>query len=86
MIGIPTLRGVMKKLNESLADSLESSDLLIGHSYFMGKSKEELCAILNKSIIPLLYEYFYDNKKKVIGILNDCLKGLDVEVKDNKIS
>ena len=80
------LRGVMKKLNEQLADALESSDLLIGHSYFMGKDKDALCTIMNNSIIPLLYEYFYDNKKKVINVLEECLKGLDVEIKDDKIS
>ena len=80
------LRGVMKKLNEQLADALESSDLLIGHSYFMGKNKASLCTIMNNSIIPLLYEYFYDNKKKVISVLEECLKGLDVKVKDDKIS
>lgn len=29
------------------------------------KDKDALCTIMNNSIIPLLYEYFYDNKKKV---------------------
>ena len=80
------LRKVMEKLNTTLADSLESSDLLIGHSYFMGKTEDDLCEILNNSIIPLLYEYYYDNNKKVISVLKDVLKGLDVEPKDNKIS
>lgn len=86
LVDDPVLRGVMKNLNELLADTLESSDLLIGHSYFMGKNKDALCTIMNNSIIPLLYEYFYDNKKKVKNVLNECLKGLDVEIKDDKIS
>lgn len=86
LVDDPVLRGVMKKLNEQLADALESSDLLIGHSYFMGRDKDALCTIMNNSIIPLLYEYFYDNKKKVINVLEECMKGLDVEIKDDKIS
>lgn len=81
-----TLSTVFQKINAILADSLESSDLLIGHSYFMGKTADDLCVILNNSIIPLLYEYFYDNKKKVIAVLSDALKGLSIEIVDEKIS
>lgn len=79
------LQSVLKKLNEILADELESSDLLIGHSYFMNKSAGDLDAILNNSIIPLLYEYFYDNKKKVASVLKEALAGTDVEIVDDKI-
>lgn len=86
LITDPILRKVLKKLNEVLAESLESSDLLIGHSFFMGKNEENLCTILNNSIIPLLYEYFYDNKKKVISVLNESLQGLNIDIKDEKIS
>ena len=77
---------MLEKLNSQLADMLDSSDLLIGHSYFMGKKEKDLCKIMNNSIIPLLYEYFYDNKKKVGSVLGECLKGLGVEIKDDKIS
>ena len=80
------LRDVLTKMNTILADSLESSDLLIGHSYFMGKTADDLCGILNNSIIPLLYEYYYDNKKKVISVLNDALKDLSIKIVDEKIS
>lgn len=59
---------------------------MIGHSYFMGKTVDDLCAILNNSIIPLLYEYYYDNKKKVIGVLTDALKDLGIKIVDDKIS
>lgn len=79
------LQSVLKKLNEILADELESSDLLIGHSYFMNKSAGDLDAVLNNSIIPLLYEYFYDNKKKVASVLKEALAGTDVEIVDDKI-
>ena len=85
LIDDPTLQSVLQKINSLLADSLENSDLLIGHSYFMGKTKDDLCEILNNSIIPLLYEYFYDNKKKVIGILSEVLKDLNITVMDEKI-
>jgi hypothetical protein len=86
LVDDPTLRDVLTKINTILADSLESSDLLIGHSYFMGKTVDDLCAILNNSIIPLLYEYYYDNKKKVIGVLTDALKDLGIKMVDDKIS
>lgn len=81
-----TLQSVLTNLNIILADSLESSDLLIGHSYFMGKTADDLCGILNNSIIPLLYEYFYDNKKKVISVLTETLKDLGIRIVDEKIS
>lgn len=86
LVDDPTLSDVLTKINTILADSLESSDLLIGHSYFMGKTADDLCAILNNSIIPLLYEYYYDNKKKVIGVLTDALKDFGIKIVDDKIS
>lgn len=86
LVDDPTLREVLTRINTILADSLESSDLLIGHSYFIGKTADDLCMILNNSIIPLLYEYYYDNKKKVIGVLTDTLKELSIRIVDDKIS
>lgn len=80
-----TLKKVFVGLNEKLADDLDSTDLLIGHSYFMGKTEEDLAAILNRSIIPLLYEYFYDNRKKVTSVLNEVLKGTNIEVVNTKM-
>lgn len=86
LIDDAVLKSVFNKINIFLADSLESSDLLVGHSYFMNKTEADLCAILNNSIIPLLYEYYYDKKKKVISVLTDALKDLKIEIKDPKIS
>lgn len=80
-----TLKKIFVELNEKLADDLDSTDLLIGHSYFMGKTEADLSAILNRSIIPLLYEYFYDNRKKVTSVLNDVLKETNVEVVNTKM-
>lgn len=80
-----TLRRVLENLNSLLADELDSSDLLIGHSYFLNRTEEDLCTILNNSIIPLLYEYFYDNKKKVANVLKESAQGTGIEIVDDKI-
>lgn len=81
------LRRVFESINLSLVEELDSTDLLVGHSYFMNKTEADLCNILNNNIIPLLYEYFYDNRKKVASILNDAIKkaGANVEVVDDKV-
>lgn len=80
-----TLKKVLVSLNALLADELDSSDLLIGHSYFLNKTVDDLPAILNNSIIPLLYEYFYDNKRKVASVLKDSVEGTGIEIVDDKI-
>ena len=74
------LRNVLKTLNEGIEDQLKSSDLLIGHSYFIGKTEKDLASIMNRSIVPLLYEYFFDDKNKVQLQLKKALEGLDYEV------
>ncbi len=79
------LRKVFETLNDSLVKELESADLLVGHSYFMNKTMMDLDSILNSSIIPLLYEYFYDEKKKVAAILNKAIEGTTIKLVDNKL-
>lgn len=83
----PVLKAMLENINTSLVDELDSTDLLVGHSYFMNKSEADLCNILNNNIIPLLYEYFYDNRKKVANLLNDAIKKSDakVEIVDAKV-
>ena len=49
------------------------------------KDKDALCTIMNNSIIPLLYEYFYDNKKKVASVLGDAIKNVDYVIEDDKL-
>lgn len=73
------LRAVMHKLNNYLHRELRSSDLLIGHAYFIGRTADDLAPIMNNSIIPLLYEYFYDDEAKVRKSL-ECLDGTDYEI------
>lgn len=85
LITDPTMRSILIKLNDMLADQLDSADLLIGHSYFMNKTVDDLPKVLNNSIIPLLYEYFYDNKKKVMGVLNNAVEQVDYVIEDDKL-
>ncbi len=73
------LRGIMHKLNSYLNHELRSTDLLVGHSYFMGKTASDLVPLMNNSIIPLLYEYFYDEEPKVRKAL-ECIEGTDFEI------
>lgn len=81
------LRLVLKEMNLILADKLESTDLLVGHSYFMNKTMADLCDIMNNNVIPLLYEYFYDQRNKVKNILEEVIakSGALVKVDDNAI-
>ena len=79
------LKQVLQKLNKGLVEELDSTDLLIGHSYFIGKTQEDLCEIMNRSIIPLLYEYFFDNSKKVKEQVSRALEGLSFGIKDSPI-
>lgn len=76
-----TLHTVLKNLNMHLCRELRSTDLLIGHSFFIDKTADDLCGIMNKHIIPLLYEYFYDDAGKVKKAL-DCLNGTPCIIKD----
>ncbi len=85
LVSDTVLKSVLLSLNKSLADELESADLLIGHSYFMNKTETELPSILNNSIIPLLYEYFYDNKKKVASVLSKAIENTKIEVVDDNM-
>ena len=75
------LRKVFDSINELLVKELKSTDLLVGHSYFMGKKETDLCDVLNNNIIPLLYEYFYDNRNKVANLLNEAIKKSQAKLK-----
>ena len=83
LIADGTLKKVLVSLNELLKKQLESSDLLIGHAYFIGKTAADLPDILNRNIIPLLYEYFYDQERKVKDALAKALEGTDVSIAAN---
>lgn len=80
LIDDSVLRTTLEKLNASLAKELDSTDLLVGHAYFIGKSEADICSIFNRSIIPLLYEYFYDNSTKVKAQVKNALPGDQYEI------
>ena len=80
LIADPVLRSTLEKLNTSLAKELDSTDLLVGHAYFIGKTEADLCGIFNRSIIPLLYEYFYDNSTKVKAQIKNALPNDQYEI------
>lgn len=79
------LKTVLERLNEELFRELDSTDLLVGHAYFIGKTEKDLCEIMNHSIIPLLYEYFYDNSNKVKNILEKAIAGYNFKVTPAKV-
>lgn len=68
------LREVLNKINSKLKDETDSTDLLVGHAYFMNKTIDDLDKLLNRAIIPLLYEYFFDNGKKVKSVVEEAIK------------
>ena len=90
LIKVVELKNALKNMNDFLKKELRSTDLLIGHSYFISKALKDAPDILNNSIIPLLYEYFYDDEIKVakaievsklagIKIIRDGLGRIKVE-------
>lgn len=85
LIADEKLKTVLEKLNSGIAVELNSTDLLVGHSYFMNKSQDDICEIMNRSIIPLLYEYFFDNHKKVEAQVKKAVEGMDVEIESSTI-
>lgn len=75
------LKDILQKLNNKIKNELRSTDLLIGHAFFIGKTIADLKDIMNGQIIPLLYEYFYDDASRVGKVL-DCLKDTNFVVDD----
>ena len=76
------VRNILKTLNMYLRKEQRSTDLLIGHSYFIGKTIVEIEPIMNRNVIPLLYEYFYEDESKVRKAL-ECLNGSGYLIDDS---
>ena len=83
LIADPQLRTVLEKLNDGIVSQLGMTDLLVGHSYFMNRTVDDLCDIMNRNIIPLLYEYFFDKHKVVELQVKKAVEGLNVEVQSS---
>ena len=81
-------KGFFEALNKDII-AKKGIDFTIGHSYFMTKSGEELDFVktMNKKVIPLLCEYFYNPKdnKKVVELIQDAITkaGLKYEINSN---
>ena len=81
------LKKVFTALNQYIVKELRSSDLAIGHSFFIGKTVQQLDSIMNDNIIPLLYEYFFDDGGKVKKALDAvALAHYDVQKADGTVS
>ena len=65
---------MLKTINERV-EYLYDRDHTIGHAYFMtldgNSSRDDLDHVMKNKIIPLLQEYFYDDWKKILLVLND---------------
>lgn len=71
-----TLRDLLEEINEKLIEDLNSTDLLIGHAYFMNKTIGDLEHIMNNKIIPLLYEYYFDKRDDVEDLVRKAIDGV----------
>lgn len=77
---IPEFADILKPINQKIKDKKGSADFMIGHSFFTGKSKDDLPKIINKKIIPLLNEYF-NGKSETI---REVLRAGNIEVIENE--
>lgn len=65
-------KNLLQKLNEKILEK-NGPDYQIGHSYFIQNHKTfDLQEVMNKKIIPLLQEYFYNELQTIEEILNHC--------------
>ncbi|MBL0027520.1 MAG: AAA family ATPase [Saprospiraceae bacterium] len=69
-------KDVLQKINASII-TRKGYDFQIGHAYFMD-GQTSLEDIMNKKVIPLLLEYFMNDKKEVEGIL----KGAELKIQE----
>lgn len=63
---------LLEKLNESIYKLKKNPDFFIGHAFFINKPEIDKGPILNKKIIPLLYEYFQNNSDTVKRVLSEA--------------
>ncbi len=86
-------KGLLEAINKKIEEKKNNQDFNIGHSYFMKKDGkdlniEEVIEVMNKKVIPLLYEYFLNDKRDVKEVLeavtksNPELKLINVEEKN----
>ncbi|GAB4044119.1 AAA family ATPase [Spirosoma litoris] len=64
--------GVLERLNRAILAHHKPADFLIGHAYFIGKPLNQLPAVFNNRVIPLLMEYFNGRTDLVMTVLNEA--------------
>lgn len=65
---------ILQKINAEIIEG-KGHDFQIGHAYFMGDNKD-LMKRMNKKVVPLLLEYYMNDKNEVTRILRKA--GLEV--------
>jgi hypothetical protein len=77
---ISDYRGLFDKMNQQIIEQ-KGPDFQIGHAYFMKNDhkKLDLKGVMNKKVIPLLYEYFMNDGDAV----NRILKAADINTIQN---
>lgn len=63
-------RKLLKELNNRI-EILLDKDHLIGHSFFINKTKSDIDHIMQYEIVPLLEEYFYGDYEKIQLVLKN---------------
>ena len=65
---------LLTTINERIT-ILKNENYQIGHSYFLNITNfDELKVVMEKSIVPLLQEYFYDDWQSICAVLNQNYK------------
>lgn len=62
------LRTTFEQINKYIKEN-KGADFMIGHSFFMDKKATDLAEIMNKKVIPLLYEYFMNDHQEVERVI-----------------
>ncbi len=84
LIADNTLYSVLDKINEGLKNDFDDgTDLLVGHAYFINKTADDLDIIMNQSVIPLLYEYYFDKTSKVKALVENSINGTNFVIDDS---